>query len=120
MKARHWHDLSHLLHYLSENYPFDQDAPYVAQIIGLDASTPEGDSPLHVVAGWGDAAATRMLVDAGARVDAVGDMGETPLHIAAKHASPEVIEVLVNAGARMDVVSDFGETPASLLEAKTR
>ena len=71
----------------------------------------DGDTPLHVMAMRGDRYACQALVDAGADVDAVGDMGQTPLHIAITYDHIEIIDLLLRAGARTDIVSEFGETP---------
>jgi ankyrin repeat protein len=52
------------------------------------------------------------LVEAGANVNAVGDMGETPLHVAIGQENISVIEALLRAGARTDIRSEFNETAA--------
>ena len=50
--------------------------------ISVGTRDPDGDTPLHKVALWGDNHAAKVLIDAGADIDARGDMGLTPLHFA--------------------------------------
>lgn len=57
----------------------------------------------------------RLLLSAGAEVNAVGDMGETPLHIAVRRGQPRVVELLLAYGADINVGSEFGPTPTSPL-----
>lgn len=71
----------------------------------------DGDTPLHVMAMRGDRYACQILIDAGADLDAVGDMGLTPLHMAIAYDHIEILDLLLRAGARTDIISEFGETP---------
>jgi len=73
-----------------------------------------GDSPLHLVSGWGDSEAVEALLAAGAEVDAVGDKGQTPLFQA---TSIEVVKLLVAAGADATIVDEFGETAETFLRS---
>ena len=70
----------------------------------------DGDTPLHVMLWREDQAAVAALIEAGANVNAVGDMGTTPLHIAVMKRLPESIELLLMAGANPDIRSEFGKT----------
>jgi ankyrin repeat protein len=51
----------------------------------------KGETPLHRAAAFGDEAAVQMLLDAGAKVDAVDMNGETPLSWASWYARPTPI-----------------------------
>ena len=65
-----------------------------------------GDSPLHIVASWGDCEAIDLLVSAGADINAQGEHGFTPLHYAAQMDKPEAILLLRKLGARMDILAE--------------
>jgi len=52
----------------------------------------------------------RLLVDAGAEVDAVDDRSRTPLIRAAEYGQAAVVELLVGCGAQLDWVDAFGWT----------
>ncbi len=75
-----------------------------------------GDTPLHIVASWGDGEAIRSLVEAGADIDARGESGFTPLHCAAEQNHPEAASLLLALGARA-LNNDQDETPLELAEA---
>jgi ankyrin repeat protein len=49
----------------------------------VHAATRSGDTPLHWAAYGGSAPMTRLLLEGGANVDAVGELGNRPLHVAA-------------------------------------
>ena len=78
--------------------------------VAIDSADCEGDTPLHVAAWRNDCYATLALIEAGADVNAVGDMGETPLHVAIGQQNLAIVEVLLGAGARIDMRSEFGQT----------
>lgn len=60
----------------------------------------------------GSPSAVKALLDAGANIDARGNVGQTPLHVAAMASdSPAVIEALVDAGADIEALDAGGETP---------
>ena len=58
--------------------------------------------------------ATRVLLDAGARVTDLNAAGDTPLHAAAAAAHTSVIQLLVERGAAIDAVNKAGQTPLAL------
>ncbi len=80
--------------------------------VSLSSQDCDGDTPLHVMVWRKDAYAVKVLVDAGANIDAPGDMGETPLHIAVSQKCPEVIQILLDAGAKTNIRSEFNVTAA--------
>jgi uncharacterized protein len=71
----------------------------------------DGDSPLHKAALWGDRHAIELLVDAGADVDAEGDMKCTPLDYAVMSNHVLAAEKLLDLGASPAHKSEFGSSP---------
>jgi ankyrin repeat protein len=62
----------------------------------------------------GDAEKIRLLLNAGASVDAVSDKGDTALHAACKHAPAKAIQLLLEAGADATTQANDGTTPKDL------
>lgn len=60
----------------------------------------------------------RLLLQHGAKVDAVDEYGNTPLHLTAERGSVGVVRSLLDAGANMEAVNRDGET--ALLAATHR
>lgn len=75
---------------------------------------PDGDTPLHLFAWRGDVESAKVLVEAGADVNATGDMGETPLHVALRKADLPLVRLLLAAGAKVTIRSEFGATAQDL------
>lgn len=98
------------------------DSLFPAQIgrapVHLQSVDCDGDTPLHVLLRRNDTEAVLMLIAAGAKINAVGDMSETPLHIAVRQRNVDAIEALLKAGADPEAISEFGETPRSLATAQ--
>lgn len=69
-----------------------------------------GNSPLHVAATRGDREAVRVLLEAGADPNAVGEVGCTPLHRALEQKHVQVARMLVVAGGSLDVRNSDGVT----------
>lgn len=65
----------------------------------------------------GVAKAINLLLDAGAKIDAVDDEGDTPLHEAARLTSVRGAEALLARGAKVNVKNKAGETPLSIAKA---
>ncbi|WP_018607825.1 ankyrin repeat domain-containing protein [Uliginosibacterium gangwonense] len=74
-----------------------------------------GDSPLHIVSVWGDCEAIKILLDAGADINAQGESGFTPLHYAAEQNHPAAVELLLTMGAK-PLRNDDNDTPLALAE----
>lgn len=85
---------------------------------GADVNAAQGDgmTALHWVAQYGFADQARMLVFAGARLDAITRNGSyTPLHLAARSGRAAVVSALVEAGANVNQpTSSGGATPLHL------
>jgi hypothetical protein len=58
-----------------------------------------------------------LLLNAGAKIDAVDEDGDTPLHEAARLTSVRGAEALLARGAKVDVKNKAGETPLSIAQA---
>ena len=65
---------------------------------------------LHYAAVRGHVDVVRLLVDAGAVLDAADDRGRTPLFRAAEFGRASVVQLLVDCGAQLDWVDAFGWT----------
>ena len=78
----------------------------------VDSVGYDGDSPLHVLAWRNDLEGVQVLIDAGANVNATGEMKETPLHIAVTQQNVPIARALLRAGAQDDVRCEFGDTPS--------
>ncbi|QNA90207.1 ankyrin repeat domain-containing protein [Massilia sp. Dwa41.01b] len=72
---------------------------YGIEIARFDQRNFMNDTVLHTVCSWGDFAAVKVLVAAGADVNARGDRGATPLFNAVMGGNPEVVSFLLKAGA---------------------
>lgn len=82
---------------------------------GADVNAAQGDgmTALHWTATRGDAAVARMLVVAGARLDATTRNGSyTPLHLASRSGKAPVVEVLLDAGADVNAATASGGATA--------
>ena len=86
--------------------------------IDLASVASDGDTPLHIAAVWGDKYAVELLLDAGAAIDALGDMSATPLYNAVGQGHIEVTELLLNRGANPDIMSELGYSPRTLAKSK--
>lgn len=72
-----------------------------------------GDTPLHIVATWGDCAAINLLIAAGAPINAIGETGYTPLHCASEQNHPAAVALLLSLGA-VSMEDENGYTPRAL------
>ena len=79
----------------------------------VNAAQSDGMTALHWAATRGDAVLTKMLVAAGARVDAFTRNGNyTPLHLAAKSGRGAALKVLLAAGADVKAATTTGGATA--------
>ena len=85
---------------------------------GADPNAARGDgmSALHLAAEGGSLEVVRVLIDAGARIEATTSIGGyTPLHVASANAHAPVVEALLDAGTDPKVVTtNTGVTPLHL------
>lgn len=73
--------------------------------------------PLHSAAAGRHHEVCRLLIAAGADVNARQRHGYTPLHAAAEHGDDELVELFLSAGADPTALKDGGGTPADTAEA---
>jgi ankyrin repeat protein len=73
--------------------------------------------PLHSAAAGRHHEVCRVLIAAGADVNATQRHGYTPLHAAAQHGDAELVELLLSSGADPSTTKDDGENPADTAEA---
>jgi ankyrin repeat protein len=78
------------------------------------------NQPLHAAAAGRQLETSRLLLDAGADVNATQAGGYTPLHSAAQNGQRELVELLLARGADAGARSDDGRTPLALAEAAGR
>lgn len=79
--------------------------------------SPVGETPLHIAAARGDIEAVRVLLDAGAEPNAVGEHNYTPLHEALEQGHPQVARMLIAAGASLDAANVDGATAREMAKA---
>lgn len=79
--------------------------------VKVDSRDSDGDTPLHVMLWRKDTYGALLLIEAGADVNAMGDMSETPLHVAVSQGNVTVVEALLRSGADPMVKSEFGKSP---------
>lgn len=75
---------------------------------------PFANQPLHAAAAGRHLEACRILLAAGADVNATQHGGFTPLHEAAQHGDVEMTELFLSAGADPSLTADAGETAAEV------
>ena len=77
------------------------------------AMSPDGFTALHLAAFFGKTEVTRILLEAGARVDTytTNDFANQPLHAATAGRHIEVCRLLLAAGAHIDATQHGGFTP---------
>ncbi len=71
--------------------------------IGANTRGKNGETPLHWMATLGDAQGIRILVDAGAVVDAVDENGNTPLHESSASKQIAAAQMLIELGANQEL-----------------
>jgi len=94
-----------------------RDGPKVKLLLkqGADVNAAQGDgmTALHWAATHGDIDEARMLISAGARVDAMTRNGNyTPLHLAARAGNAAVVKALVESGANVNAKTTSGGASA--------
>lgn len=92
-----------------------EDLPdfYGSKVTSVDCLGINGDTPLHAVVHWPDLSAVKVLLSAGANVNARGEMGFTPIHYAISKKNIELVKLLIQHGARLDIKDDRGRTEAN-------
>ncbi|KAL1795385.1 hypothetical protein ACET3X_007201 [Alternaria dauci] len=86
-----------------------------------DDATSLGLPPLCIAIANGHASIARILLNAGANVDAaIKDSGETALHLAVKDGRSDLIELLIPYGPNLEIkTNESGETPLHYAASKS-
>jgi ankyrin repeat protein len=82
--------------------------------VSIDSKDCDGDTPLHVMLWRKNTYGALLLIEAGADLNAVGDMSETPLHVAVSQGNITVVEALLKSGANPAAKSEFGKSPKEI------
>jgi ankyrin repeat protein len=78
-----------------------------------------GNTPLKIATVRGDVEAVRVLLVAGAEIDAIVEEDCTALYYAASFNKPDVVQVLLEHGASLETRNSiFGDTPLEVAERK--
>jgi ankyrin repeat protein len=78
------------------------------------------NQPLHAAAAGRQTEASRLLLEAGADVNARQTGGYTPLHAAAQNGDRALVDLLLARGADLAATTDDGATPLALAERAGR
>ncbi|OQS03113.1 serine/threonine-protein kinase TNNI3K-like [Thraustotheca clavata] len=73
-----------------------------------------GRTPLHFAAQKGHVSLVKILIDAGAAIDATDENKSTPLHFAVFYCSPDVVSLLIQARADVCKTDKAGKTPIDI------
>jgi ankyrin repeat protein len=130
--AMQWKDKhgATLLHFAAKAQRADICEVLIGRGAALDAADKRGFTPLHHAAQCGNwvsiksgpekedpAATVKVLLKAGANIEARNVKDRTPLMRAMKYNSPAAVEALVLAGADVTAKDETGATPVSRMEA---
>ncbi len=93
-----------------------RDSQKVAEVIKKGGNVNDfitlNDKPLHYASRIGEVNIVKMLIDAGADVNAQTQTDKiTPLHDAARNGNLTVVIILCNAGGKVNLQDENGETP---------
>ena len=75
-----------------------------------------GLTPLHWASGHGRVDLAKVLVAAGADIDAQRNNGNTPLHEAANYKKPDLVTYLVLQGADVNLTNNEGKKPGEMTD----
>lgn len=96
------------------------ESPDFAGIHPVDINTRghSGSTPLHFMAVLGDDKAARLLLDAGAEIDAADENGHTPLHEGVLLYHVPFVRFLISRGASLTARTSAGYSALDLAEGK--
>lgn len=97
----------------------DVEKALKANPVARDMRTQHGSTPLHLAATNPDSSALKVLLAAGADVNARDSEGLTPLHMTAYTQNARNAELLLEAGADPHAKTNAGRDPTSMAR-KTR
>lgn len=99
---------------ITRDFYHDSDYPYPKQYRrGRDryGYFTAGQTALHLAARNGEGEILKILLVAGAQIEAEDTIRNKPLHRAAESGHLETVKVLLAGGAEMEAVDDWGRTP---------
>lgn len=102
------------LHYVARRGGHDMLSWMLAKSTDVNPRDEDENTPLMLVPGWAGIS-MRLLLDAGADVNASNALGQTPLHFAASSGYIEGVGALVAAGANPRAIDTEGRAPRDLV-----
>ena len=85
-------------------------------LTSANSSGPGGDTPLHLACYRGSLEDAALLLDAGADVNAVGDMKRRPIHEAIAYGPIELVRLLLERGASLEFLDGFDASAIDLAQ----
>ncbi|XP_078138986.1 ankyrin repeat domain-containing protein 27 isoform X2 [Centroberyx gerrardi] len=79
--------------------------------LGVNSSSVDGFTPLHVAALHGHAPLVALLTRHGANVNARNNQSATPLHLASQNSHVQVVRSLLEFNAKLNKKDHYGNTP---------
>jgi len=86
---------------------------------GADNDMPQGFTPLMVASAKGHVHSMLLLIDRGAKIDAVNDLGQTALHLAAQNGHAHAVKCLVAEGAESWHRDNNGSLPMDCAKSES-
>eukprot|EP00386_Alphamonas_edax_P009289 GDKI01030577.1.p1 GENE.GDKI01030577.1~~GDKI01030577.1.p1 ORF type:complete len:618 (-),score=143.86 GDKI01030577.1:270-2123(-) len=87
--------------------------------VSVNATTPEGNTPLHFAASGAHAHTTHLLIEKGGDVRARNNVGAIPLHSASRCIDKATVTVLLEGGADVNAQLHNGATVLHLIAHKS-
>jgi len=84
--------------------------------VAADLAQNPGLTPLHLASASCHTNVVMLLLDRGAKVDAMEKDGATPLHFAAQEGCPDAVKLLLDRGANANARDKQGRTPLTRSE----
>ncbi|KAF7654089.1 hypothetical protein LDENG_00074800, partial [Lucifuga dentata] len=82
-----------------------------AGALGVNSSSVDGFTPLHVAALHGHSTLATLLIRHGANVNARNNQSATPLHLASQNSHIQVVRFLLECNAKVNKKDHYGNTP---------
>ncbi|XP_060742510.1 ankyrin repeat domain-containing protein 27 isoform X1 [Tachysurus vachellii] len=79
--------------------------------LGVNCSSADGFTPLHVAALHGHTVLVSLLIRHGANINACNSQNATSLHLACQNSHTQVVSSLVERNAKLNKKDQFGNTP---------
>ncbi|XP_050955445.1 ankyrin repeat domain-containing protein 27 isoform X3 [Labeo rohita] len=82
--------------------------------VGVNSSSADGFTPLHVAALHGHTALVSLFTRHGANINARNNQSATPLHLACQNSQIQVVSALLECNAKLNKKDQYGNTPLIL------